>query len=78
MPASDIEEFKKAQILIKSVDLVRANAEKERRKRTSPQRYQKVKSKITSQMSTEFGISPSAIPVAASQHTRNDKFLSEN
>ena len=56
---------------------MRANAEKERRKRTSPQRYQKVKSKITSQMNTEFAISPSAVPVTASQHTRNDKFFSD-
>lgn len=46
VPAQDIEDFKKAVILMKSVDLVRANAEKERKKRTSPDRYTKVKSKI--------------------------------
>jgi hypothetical protein len=57
VPAQDIEDFKKAVILMKSVDLVRANAEKERQKRTSPSRYDKVKSKITAQVSGKLKIS---------------------
>jgi len=38
---------------MKSVDLVRANAEKDRQKRTSPSRYTKIKSKITNQVHLE-------------------------
>lgn len=48
VPVQDIQDFKKAVILMKSVDIVRANAAKEREKRRSPTRYKEVKSKVGS------------------------------
>lgn len=46
VPFQDIEDYKKAIILKKSVDMVRANAKREREIRTSPSRYSKVRSKV--------------------------------
>ena len=46
VPAQDIEEYKRAVILMKSIDVIRSHAEKQRQRRESPSRYDKVKSKI--------------------------------
>lgn len=62
--------------MIKSVDLVRAYAEEERRKRTSPSRYDRVKSKITHMTSKEFGAT--GIPEGtASKLTLTENFFSD-
>lgn len=61
MPVQDIEDYKKAMILMKSVDLVRYNAEKDRLRRTSPSRYTQIQSKLGNSKSNktfEFSLQP--------------------
>ena len=64
VPVQDIQDFKKAIILMKSVDIVRANAAKEKEKRRSPSRYKDVKSKVGAQATNKdfnFSLAPSRL-----------------
>ena len=69
VPAQVIEDYKKAEILRKSMAVVRIHAKRMQEIRQSPQRYEKVKGKINTK--NPFAINISSITAASKRSTMN-------